>query len=206
MFLMRLLLFFSIIIFNNSCTAQPKSSENTIDAGKDISEKYRLLFDKNTLFKSDGFDFPVGKPNAEGYYNAQGFGGKNHHLGDDWNGKGGGNSDLGHPIYAASNGYVSEATDKKGGWGRVIRIVHYHNGIFYESLYAHCDTTFIKAGDWVKRGQKIATIGNNNGMYLAHLHYEIRSKPDMPLGGGYSTDTEGYLNPTIFTKANRPKK
>jgi len=45
------------------------------------------------------FDFPVGKPDAKGYYNAQIFG-KNNHLGDDWNGANGGNSDLGEPIYA----------------------------------------------------------------------------------------------------------
>lgn len=205
MFLMRLFLFFSIIILYKSCAAQPNSLKEEHVKSIAITEKYKLLFDKNALFNSDGFDFPVGKPNAEGYYNAQGFGGKKHHLGDDWNGNGGGNSDLGHAIYAAANGYVSETSDKKGGWGQVIRIVHYHKGKFYESLYAHCDKTFIKAGDWVKRGQKIATIGNNNGMYLAHLHYEIRSKPDMPLGGGYSTVTEGYLNPPVFTKANRPQ-
>ncbi len=33
-----------------------------------------IEFSKQYL--SDGFDFPVGKPNAEGYYNAQSFGEK----------------------------------------------------------------------------------------------------------------------------------
>ncbi len=33
---------------------------------------------------ANAFDYPVGKPDAVGYYNAQPFG-KNHHLGDDWN-------------------------------------------------------------------------------------------------------------------------
>ena len=40
---------------------------------------------------SDGFDFPVGPPDAKGYYDAQSFG-KNRHLGSDWNGVGGGNT------------------------------------------------------------------------------------------------------------------
>ena len=38
-----------------------------------------------------GFDFPVGPPDAQGYYDAQSFG-RNRHLGEDWNGNGGGNS------------------------------------------------------------------------------------------------------------------
>ena len=62
------------------------------------------------------FDFPVGAPNAKNYYNAQKFG-KNDHLGDDWNGKGGSNTDLGDPVYAASAGIVSFSDDLKGGWG-----------------------------------------------------------------------------------------
>lgn len=32
----------------------------------------------------------------------------------------------------------------------------------------------MKKGDLVKRGQKIGTMGNNRGMYAAHLHFEIR--------------------------------
>ena len=31
-----------------------------------------------------------------------------------------------------------------------------------------------KVGDVVKRGQQIGTMGNNRGMYAAHLHFEIR--------------------------------
>ena len=72
---------------------------------------------------TDGFDFPVGKPDAQGYYNAQSFT-KNNHLGDDWNGVGGGNTDLGDPIYSIAHGYVSFSENIGGGWGNVIRIVH----------------------------------------------------------------------------------
>ena len=39
----------------------------------------------------DGFDFPVGKPDSEGYYRSRGYR-PNGHLGEDWNGKGGGNT------------------------------------------------------------------------------------------------------------------
>jgi len=40
-------------------------------------------------------------------------------------------------------------------------------------------------------------------MYLAHLHFEIRDNLDLPVGGGYSTNTSGYINPTEFITNNR---
>lgn len=150
------------------------------------------------------FAFPVGPPNGKGYYNAQGFG-KNNHLGDDWNGVGGGNTDLGDTVYAIANGYINEAEDKAGGWGNVLRIIHYlPQGHEYapavESLYAHLDEMFVPTGTWVTIGEPIGTIGNANGQYYAHLHLELRSQPGLPLGGGYSADTTGYINPEWFIR------
>ncbi len=152
---------------------------------------------------ADGFDFPVGKPDAKRYYNAQPFG-ENNHLGDDWNGTGGGNTDLGDPIYAIGDGYVKFAADYGPGWGNIVRIVHFlPNQKTYESFYAHCDTMLVEAGEWVKRGAKIGTIGNANGTYLAHLHFEVRADTSLPVGGGYAVNTEGYLDPTAFIRAHR---
>lgn len=160
------------------------------------------LFTKKPTFKATGFDFPVGKPNANDYYNAQKFT-ANNHLGDDWNGKGGGNTDLGDPIYAIGNGYIDFAEDIGGGWGNVIRIIHTYKNNYYESLYAHCDKISIKKGSFVTRGTQIGTIGNANGAYYAHLHLEIRDSILMDIGDGYSENTAGYLNPTTFIKTNR---
>ncbi len=53
------------------------------------------------------------------------------------------------------------------------------------------------------KGTQIATIGNNKGMYYAHLHLEIREEIGMSIGGGYSSDTTGYVDPTEFIKQNR---
>lgn len=178
------------------------------NAGLRSHSPYDTLFVQNPRYLSDGFDFPVGKPHAKGYYNAQPFG-RNTHLGDDWNGRGGGNTDLGDPVYAIANGYVSEAEDFGGGWGRVVRIVHKIPGAprpYVESLYAHFDKMNVQKGDWVRRGAQIGTIGNNGGMYYAHLHLELRHTPDLPLGEGYARDTSGYLDPTWFIRQHRPKK
>lgn len=149
------------------------------------------------------FDFPVGKTNGKGYYNAQEFG-ANNHLGDDWNAVTGGNSDLGDPIYAIANGKVNFAADIGGGWGKVIRITHrLPDSTFVESLYAHCDTILVSKDSIIDRGDQIGTIGTANGAYLAHLHFEMRDDLELPVGGGYSEDTKGYLNATEFIEEHR---
>jgi murein DD-endopeptidase MepM/ murein hydrolase activator NlpD len=169
---------------------------------------YDSIFQTNPSYISTGFDFPVGKPNAIGYYDAQPFG-RNNHLGNDWNSKTGGNTDLGDPIYSIGNGYVSCAKDFGGGWGNVIRIVHCLDTtkhIYVESLYAHCRELLVKECQLVKRGTHIGNIGNCDGMYYAHLHFELRRLVDKPLGGGYSADTAGFYDATAFIKKHRPKK
>jgi murein DD-endopeptidase MepM/ murein hydrolase activator NlpD len=191
----------------NVTTAEINSTEAAItvaeEEGNPLS-KWERYFVEQPNYRSDGFDFPVGKPNGKGYYNAQPFM-KNDHLGDDWNAVTGGNSDLGDPIYAIANGYVVIARDVGSGWGKVIRIMHQLNDTtFVESLYAHCDSMLVQSNEGVQRGQQIATIGDANGAYYAHLHLEIRDSVEMEVGGGYSSFYTGYVDPTAFIKANRP--
>jgi len=166
------------------------------------------IFEDHSSYISDGFDFPVGKPDGNGYYNAQIFG-ENNHLGDDWNGIGGGDTDLGDPIYSIANGYISEVKNYKGGWGNVIRIIHAINKekvtFYLESIYAHCDTILVKQGSFILRGDKIAQIGNCNGNYLAHLHIELRNELNKGIGGGYSSEHEYHLDPSEYIRKNRPK-
>lgn len=147
----------------------------------------------------DGFDFPVGPPDSHGYYDAQPFG-TNDHTGNDWNGNGGGNSDLGDPVHATASGLVIEAMDHGGGWGNVVRIVHAGH---VESLYAHLDHIDVTPGSAVHRGDRVGTIGTAGGQYLAHLHFEIRDRV-MPLGGGYDKDRTGYVDATAYIRAHRP--
>ncbi|WP_281753469.1 M23 family metallopeptidase [Neptunitalea chrysea] len=186
-----------ILVFGSfSCTSE-KPKQQVVEKFTPIQDHY------DTLKFTNGFDYPVGKPNAKGYYNAQKFG-ENNHLGDDWNGVRGGNSDLGDPVYVITNGYVTFAENIGGGWGNVIRVTHYIDSIYQvESLYAHCDTILVKRGMYVGKGTQIGTIGSNNGMYPAHLHFEIRDKVGMDIGGGYAVNTEGYVDPTKFIKLNR---
>ena len=190
--------FFVLMILLSSCNSNDK-----IRSQIENKNQTKTIVNYDTIQFTNGFDFPVGKLNANGYYNAQKFK-ENNHLGDDWNGTGGGNTDLGDPIHAIADGYVSFSENVNGGWGNVIRIIHFiDSNKQVESLYAHCDKRLISAGEFVKKGTQIGTIGTNNGQYLAHLHFEIRNIVNLPIGGGYSSDTEGYLDPTEFINRNR---
>src|SRR3989441_361559 len=152
------------------------------------------------------FDFPLGNENGAMAYNAQRFT-ENHHLGDDLNGIGGENSDLGDPIYAVADGRVLLARDGGPGWGNVIIVLHAieENGArrYVQSYYGHCDEILVAAGDDVRRGQQIATVGTANGQYFAHLHFEMREFITPFIGPGYREKTDGWLNPSNFIAKHR---
>ncbi len=152
------------------------------------------------------FDFPLGSESGAMAYNAQPFT-QDRHLGDDLNGIGGENSDLGDPIYAIADGRVLLARDGGPGWGNVIILLHAYteNGErkYVQSYYGHVQTILVKPRQEVKRGQQIATVGSANGRYLAHLHFEMREFTTPFIGPGYRTDTRGWLSPTTFIEAHR---
>jgi murein DD-endopeptidase MepM/ murein hydrolase activator NlpD len=152
------------------------------------------------------FDFPLGSENSAMAYNAQPFT-QNKHLGDDLNGIGGENSDLGDPVYCIADGRVLLARDGGPGWGNIIIVLHAYidNNArkFVQSYYGHVEEILVHAGDEVRRGQKIATVGTANGRYLAHLHFEMREFVTPFIGPGYRDDTHGWINPSQFIEKHR---
>jgi murein DD-endopeptidase MepM/ murein hydrolase activator NlpD len=155
---------------------------------------------------ADAFDQPVGKPDGDGYYRSRGF--MSYHPGEDWNGLGGGNSDLGGPVYVIGNGYVTFARDAKMGWGNVVLVRH----IFLEdgklatvdSMYAHLDKILVREGQQVTRGQQVGTIGTNRGMYVAHLHFEIRKNLNIGINrSAFARDLANYYRPNSFISDHR---
>jgi septal ring factor EnvC (AmiA/AmiB activator) len=139
-----------------------------------------------------------------GYYDAQPFG-QDHHLGSDWNGEGGGATDLGDPVTAAASGVVSYAANAGIGWGNVVILTHLLGpGEAVESLYGHLDRVDVRVGQSVARGAVIGTIGDADGRYVPHLHFELRTTPGLGVGGGYAASTEGWADPTAFVLAHRP--
>jgi hypothetical protein len=158
-----------------------------------------------------GFDYPVGPPDAARYFKARGFLPKGlEHLGEDWNGAGGGNTDFGDYVYAAADGVVFFSDHVGPGWGNVIRMVHNYgtkeSPRYVETLYAHVSSSLVRPGYRMRRGEIIGTIGNAKGKYHAHLHFEMRKQPGKDIRCGYDGDTLGFVDPTAFIEARRPSK
>jgi murein DD-endopeptidase MepM/ murein hydrolase activator NlpD len=156
---------------------------------------------------ANGFDFPVGKPDAQGYYKARGF--RSHgHLGEDWDGIRGGDTDLGDPIYSIGDGVVVFARDCHMGWGNVVIIRHAfrEDGTVknIDSLYGHLNSILVQRGQAVSRGQKIATMGTAHGIYDAHLHFEIRKNLSIGMSrAAFARDQSNYYDPTQFILGHR---
>ncbi len=156
---------------------------------------------------ADGFDFPVGKPNADKYYKARGMR-PNGHLGEDWNGIRGGNSDLGDPVWSVAHGMVLLAKDMRKGWGNSVIVRHVYlegnNLVALDAMYTHLDAINVKVGQQVERGEQIGTIGSNRGMYTAHLHFEMRKNLNIGMNrSAFSRGYENYYNPTEFITKHR---
>lgn len=156
---------------------------------------------------TDGFDMPVGKPDAEGYYRSRGLI-IGRHMGDDWNGDGGGNTDLGAPVYSTAHGLVVYSRDARMGWGKLIIVRHAYwenkKWNYVDSLYAHLHQIFVREGQQVRRGQLVGTIGTNRGMYTAHLHFEIRKNLRIGINqGSYRKDLSNYYKPYDFVIGRR---
>jgi murein DD-endopeptidase MepM/ murein hydrolase activator NlpD len=73
-------------------------------------------------------------------------------------------------ILATGWGRVEDILYSKYGYGNRILINH---GYGYKSLYAHLGKIYVRKGQIVKRGQKIATLGSSGRSTGYHLHYEV---------------------------------
>ena len=156
---------------------------------------------------ADGFDFPVGKPEAEGYYKARGFrsGG---HMGEDWDGIRGGDTDFKDPIYSIGDGIVVFARDVHLGWGNVVIVRHTYreNGAvkIVDALYGHLNSILVSRGQKVARGQQIGTMGTAHGQYDAHLHLEIRKNLEIGMSRSkFQKNFSNYYDPSQFIASHR---
>ena len=81
----------------------------------------------------------------------------------------------GTPIYASAGGTVTKAGYNRAGagngYGNSI-IINHGNG--YTTLYAHCLSLVVHAGQSVKQGQLIGYVGSTGRSSGNHCHFEIR--------------------------------
>lgn len=78
------------------------------------------------------------------------------------------------PIFASDSGLVTKASyGWNGGYGNMV-VVDHGNG--FKTLYAHNEVLYVKVGQEVKQGDRIAWMGNTGrvrGATGIHLHFEI---------------------------------
>jgi hypothetical protein len=78
-------------------------------------------------------------------------------------------SDAGTPILAAAGGVVV-TQEFHPEYGNMVELDHGNNLV---TRYAHATRVFVKKGDLVKRGQKIAEVGTTGRSTGPHLHFEV---------------------------------
>lgn len=223
-----------ILFFLNGCAPSSIESKKVITSPDLPVQTITNVFDRyiqSDFAIADGFDFPVGNPDGKGIYKDSSTGKLYNgwyvatkfteeyslgiHPGEDWNGSGGNNTDLGQEVYAVANGRVVFAENCGELWGNVVIIEH----TFYEndekrkirSLYAHLQEIKIEKGKDVKRRQVIATVGQDpEKLFDAHLHLELRWDETLPPTYWASSNgkdqkwvREHYAEPTDFIRKHR---
>jgi murein DD-endopeptidase MepM/ murein hydrolase activator NlpD len=161
---------------------------------------------------ADEFDTPLRPPDGAGAVVSFPFQEKGN-LGESWT-TAKGDAALGEPVYSVADGWVSVAQDFENAWGKVVficyRLPEGRWPPFVEIMYAELDSIDVKAGQFVKRGQKIGTVGNGDGTYSvasggagASLRWEVRQTVGMGLGLGFEANASGWLGPSEFISAHR---
>lgn len=79
-------------------------------------------------------------------------------------------ANFGTPVVAPATGRVVFA-GRKGAMGNMVEIDH---GYGIHSIYGHLAEFFVKKGEFVERGQRIAAVGSTGRSTGPHLHYSVR--------------------------------
>lgn len=173
----------------------------------------------------DGFDAPVGSVLERAssqvwpghWVDANPFltltPGKSYHTGADLNlNKPHWDADRGMPLHACASGVVTTAAKfKVWGWLVVIRHDPLPDGLAVWSRYAHMRSVSVSVGQRVERGESLGTIGDADGFYAAHLHFDIAKTDDLdkkPTHWPALNKAEVqrvYVNPQTFILTHRPK-
>lgn len=124
---------------------------------------------ENVCFDVVSLPFSANSPVAG--YTSSGFGYRIHpiqntlrfHYGTDFA------ADYGTEIHAFADGTVLEAGESDG-YGNYVTIDH---GDGYVTLYGHCSELLVSSGQWVRRGETIALVGQSGQATGPHLHFEL---------------------------------
>ena len=138
-------------------------------------------YEEETSYSSSGFIWPVGAYNITsgfGYRDAPTAGATSYHCGIDIG------ASSGQSIWAAASGTV-ETASYSSAMGNYVVISH-GNGVC--TIYEHCSSLAVSAGQSVSQGQVIAYVGSTGISTGSHLHFGVT------VGGSY-VNPLSYVSP-----------
>ncbi len=77
----------------------------------------------------------------------------------------------GTAVKAAAPGRVAYAGRIAGGWGKLVVVAHARR---VRTMYAHLSAVAVSAGEHVRTGSRIGTVGATGNATGPHLHFEVR--------------------------------
>ena len=153
-------------------------SQEAFQTEEILQDEYEVLYDKRSFLAA----LPTRQP-ASGYFTS-GFGVRVSPYGDRVKMHEGLDiaNRLGTTIRAPADGEVTFASSKTG-YGLTLILNH---GYGIETLYGHLKKFVVLKGEKVKRGTRIALLGNSGRSTGPHVHYEVRVH-------GYPVDPRSYI-------------
>ncbi|MEP7288233.1 MAG: peptidoglycan DD-metalloendopeptidase family protein [Chloroflexota bacterium] len=121
-------------------------------------------------------------------------------------------ADAHSPVYAAASGIVTYV-GRVMGWGNLIIVRHdplIADGQVVYARYAHVESIRVALGQRVTRGEQIANVGNADGVYPYHLHFDISPTKILDSQPGHwplldlTNLLTNYADPRLFIAQHRP--
>lgn len=90
----------------------------------------------------------------------------------------------GTAVYATADGIVTFAgrypLSQSVAWWRFGNVITIKHADRFITIYAHLDSVKVRAGQTIKQGEVIGTVGSTGWSTNSHLHYEVRSDLEKP--------------------------
>lgn len=103
---------------------------------------------------------------------------------------------LGAKVAAAAPGIVGYVGNELRGYGNVVMVVHPGGWV---TLYAHNQQNLVRAGERVRQGQQLATLGSTGRSTGPHVHFELIYR-------GRNCDPLPFVSQDEVSNLRRPAK
>jgi lysostaphin len=92
----------------------------------------------------------------------------------------------GTPVLSVGDGTVAFA-EEQGNYGKLV-VINHNEGL--QTRYANLDAISVRAGQTIRAGDRIGTVGSTGQSSRPRLHFEVRSNSDL---GWVAQDPSSYL-------------